>query len=610
MSGEEIKTPELLSQDNSPASLEIPAIDTGDNTLCDLWNPEESEKEQTLPALEKMLLERGFVSREQLQQVHDQNKNAPDSHIGRILVEMNLISEADLLLCVADQYNLPFLRVQKEMLDPQAFKLLDKNFIEKHSVLPVAFDANKLIVAITDPANIFLIDEIQRKVNMPLLLRLTPSKDIQNLLKTLEGESIEYNVDEITRKHDNLDIEFVESSEEDVSNLKRAASDSPIIKFVNYIIVRAVKDKASDIHIEPGETELVVRFRIDGILFDQMTCPQYMQAAIVSRIKIMSNLDIAERRLPQDGRIRIKIEKNKVDLRISILPSSWGEKVVIRILDTGQKKLTLLDLGLDQDSFQIFNTQIKAPHGIILVTGPTGSGKSTTLYACLQEMDHKKINIITVEDPVEYQLPRITQVQAFEKIGLTFASALRSFLRQDPDVIMVGEIRDEETARIAIQASLTGHLVLSTLHTNDAPSSITRLINIGIEPYLIAASLNAILAQRLVRRICENCKTLYEPEPEGMGYIKSYGYDCDKFYKGAGCDDCRDTGFQGRIGLYELLTVDDVYKDIITKNPMVTEIRRLCKERGMISLRDDGFRKVKDGLTTIKEVMRVTESTL
>jgi type IV pilus assembly protein PilB len=610
MSGEEKPIQELISHDNSPVSVENAAADTEDNTLCDLWNPEENEKEQSLPALEKMMLERGLVSREQLQQVHDQNQNAPDSHIGRILVEMKLISEVDLLRCIADQYNLPFLRVRKDMLDPRAFKLLDKNFIEKHNVLPISFDANKLIVAITDPANIFLIDEIQRKVNMPLLLKLTPSKDIHNLLKTLEKESLEYNVDEITRKHDNLDIEFVENSEEDVSNLKRAASDSPIIKFVNYIIVRAVKDKASDIHVEPGETELIVRFRIDGILFDQMKCPQYMHPAIVSRIKIMSNLDIAERRLPQDGRIRMKIEKHKVDLRISVLPSSWGEKVVIRILDTGQKKLTLLDLGLDQDEFQMFRAQIKAPHGIILVTGPTGSGKSTTLYACLQEMDFQKTNIITVEDPIEYQLPRITQVQAFEKIGLTFASALRSFLRQDPDVIMVGEIRDEETARISIQASLTGHLVLSTLHTNDAPSSITRLVNIGIEPYLIAASLNAILAQRLVRRICDNCKTLYEPEPESMGYIKSYGYDCQEFYKGAGCDDCRDTGFQSRIGLFELLIVDDVYKDIITKNSTVTEIRRTCKERGMISLRDDGFRKVQAGLTTIKEVMRVTESTL
>ncbi len=609
MSGEEMSTQELVSHDNAPASAESPAADTGDNTLCDLWNPEENDKDQTLPALEKMLLERGLVSREQLQQVHEKNQNAPDSHIGRILVEMKLISEVDLLRCVADQYHLPFLRVQKNMIDPQAFKLLDKNFIEKNCVLPVAFDGNKLIVAITDPANIFLIDEIQRKVNMPLLLRLAPSKDIQNLLKTMEGESLEYNVEEITRKHDNLDIEFVESTEEDLSNLKRAASDSPIIKFVNYVIVRAVKDKASDIHIEPGETELIVRFRIDGILFDQMKCPQYMHPAIVSRIKIMSNLDIAERRLPQDGRIQMKIEKHKVDLRISILPSSCGEKVVIRILDAGQKQLTLLDLGMDQKDFQAIREQIKQPHGIILVTGPTGSGKSTTLYACLQEMDYEKTNIITVEDPVEYHLPRITQVQAFEKIGLTFSAALRSILRQDPDIIMVGEIRDEETARIAVQSSLTGHLVLSTLHTNDAPSSITRLINIGIEPYLISASTNAILAQRLVRRICEQCKTEIEPDAESLGFMKTYNYDCQKIYKGAGCDDCRNTGYQSRLGLYELLIVNEAVKDLINTDPTVTQLQRLCKEKGMVTLREDGFRKVRQGFTTVKEVMRVTENT-
>jgi type IV pilus assembly protein PilB len=324
----------------------------------------------------------------------------------------------------------------------------------------------------------------------------------------------------------------------------------------------------------------------------------------------MANLDIAERRLPQDGRIRVNVHGRAIDMRVSTLPTAHGEKVVIRILDTGLTRLSLSDLGMDPDSQEIINQHIHQPHGIILVTGPTGSGKSTTLYACLRIMDRARLNISTVEDPVEYQLAGIAQVQVHERIGMTFAAALRSLLRQDPDVIMVGEIRDQETARIAVQASLTGHLVLSTLHTNDAPSSITRLINIGVESYLIAASTNAILAQRLVRRICKHCKEPYTPKPEEAGFIEMYGFDAQALVHGAGCDQCRHTGFSGRAGIYELLTIDDTYRDIITKAPTVTELRRLCKERGMINLREDGFRKVNQGVTTIDEVMRVTQAVI
>jgi type IV pilus assembly protein PilB len=304
------------------------------------------------------------------------------------------------------------------------------------------------------------------------------------------------------------------------------------------------------------------------------------------------------------------MNKRRVDMRVSTIPACHGEKVVIRILDVGSNQLRLLDLGMDPDCLEILNHQVNQPHGIVLVTGPTGSGKSTTLYAALRTMEIQRMNISTVEDPVEYQMDGITQIQVHEKIGMTFAAALRSLLRQDPDVIMVGEIRDEETARIAIQASLTGHLVLSTLHTNDAPSSITRMINIGIESYLIAASTNAILAQRLVRKICPHCKGPYEPEAEHIGFIEMYGFNSKNMFCGSGCEHCRHTGFSGRMGLYELLVIDDTYRDIIIKNPTVTELRRICKERGMVSLRDDGFRKVQAGLTTIDEVMRVTESTV
>jgi type IV pilus assembly protein PilB len=318
-------------------------------------------------------------------------------------------------------------------------------------------------------------------------------------------------------------------------------------------------------------------------------------------------MDIAERRLPQDGRIRVVVHRRNVDMRVSTLPTSHGEKVVIRILDTGQTQRTLSELGFEPDSLAILEHQISRPHGIVLVTGPTGSGKSTTLYAALRSMDIQRLNVSTVEDPVEYQLDGVNQVQVHDRIGMSFSAALRSLLRQDPDVIMVGEIRDGETARIAVQASLTGHLVLSTLHTNDAPSSITRLINIGIESYLIAASTNMVLAQRLVRRTCKHCKAPFTPAPEEAAFMQMYGFNADNLVRGKGCEQCRHTGYAGRVGIYEILVVDDAYRDIISQNPSVNELRRLGKERGMVSLREDGFRKVLSGLTTVDEVMRVTE---
>jgi type IV pilus assembly protein PilB len=338
--------------------------------------------------------------------------------------------------------------------------------------------------------------------------------------------------------------------------------------------------------------------------------PHHMHAAIISRLKIMSNLDISERRLPQDGRIRAMVHGRKLDLRLSTLPTAQGEKAVMRILDTRSIQVKLEELGLDPDALLIWKHQIDNPHGIILVTGPTGSGKTTTLYASLGQMDMAKLNISTVEDPVEYHLNGVTQVQTHERIGMTFSAALRSLLRQDPDVIMLGEIRDAETARIAIQASLTGHLVLSTLHTNDAPSSITRLINIGVEPYLIGAAVNATLAQRLVRKICSHCKDLTAPSEHIVDHLAMHGISPEQVYAGKGCDKCRNTGYSGRIGLYEMLILDDMMRDKIASNPSVTELRRMCVERGMVTLREDGFKKVALGMTTVDEVLRVTESTI
>jgi len=583
---------------------------SGNSELFDLWQPDQHQQTKLPQSLDEQICQRTDISPEQLDRARSEHSKTPQKRIGQILLEMGAVKEEDLVACLAEQYDLPFVRLERETIDQEVVALLDRSFIESHNIMPLRIEDGKIVVGVTDPTNIFLLDEVRRKTGKQLILNVCSSSDIQNALENISQQAEKYQVDELIEGIETDDVKIIDTEEEDIADLEQAAGDSPVIKFVNYIIVNAVRERASDIHIEPGDKKLIIRYRIDGVLFRVIKPPYNMHAAIVSRIKIMSNLDIAERRLPQDGRCRVVIKGRNIDMRVSTLPSSHGEKVVIRILDTGHNKMTLDNLGLEPDMLDILKHQLVQPHGIILVTGPTGSGKSTTLYSALGIMDVEKLNLSTVEDPVEYRLNGVTQVQVHESIGMTFSAALRSLLRQDPDVIMVGEIRDEETARIAIQASLTGHLVLSTLHTNDAPSSITRLINIGVEPYLIAASTNAVLAQRLVRRICQHCKKPLEATEEQSNFLKLYGFDSNNIYKGDGCEACRHTGYQGRIGLYELLVIDDTYRDIITGNPTVTELRRMCKERGMVSLRDAGFRKVQAGLTTIEEVMRVTESTI
>ena len=436
------------------------------------------------------------------------------------------------------------------------------------------------------------------------------SDDITRVLTALkEDQQSNVEVDQIIAGVEEDDVEVVHAADDEL-DLEKMAGESPVIRYVNYVIFNAVKDGASDIHIEPGEKRLRVRYRIDGVLFEMMNPPHHMHSAIISRLKILSNLDISERRLPQDGRIRAMVHGRKLDLRLSTLPTAHGEKAVMRILDTRSIQVSLDNLGMDEDNLLLWKRQIDQPHGILLVTGPTGSGKTTTLYASLAQMDTQQLNISTVEDPVEYQLGTASQVQVHEKIGMSFAAVLRSVLRQNPDVIMVGEIRDAETARIAIQAALTGHLVLSTLHTNDAPSSITRLINIGVEPYLIGAALNAALAQRLVRRICQHCKVQTPPNSTMAHHLEMHGISADQVWDGKGCDKCRNTGHQGRVGLYELLLLDDFLRDRVASNPNVTEFRRICVERGMVTLRDDGFRKVARAQSTVDEILRVTESSI
>jgi type IV pilus assembly protein PilB len=569
------------------------------------------KKERARKSIEQLLLDRAQITEEQLAQARGVVAQTPGKQIAQVLLGMSAASESQILSAQAECLGLAFEVPDKSEIDSQAFALLPPDFISKNLVLPLRLDGKALVVGMSDPANVFLVDEVKRRTKRDCRVVVTPTADINRLVEQLTSSTAaDVKVDEIIKDMADDDVQLVETVKDDVTDLEKAGSESPIIRFVNFLIADAIKQGASDIHIEPKEKTLKVRYRIDGILFESMNPPHSMHAAIVSRMKIMANLDISERRLPQDGRIRTIVHGRKVDLRMSTLPTGFGEKVVVRILDNRSINVPLEDLGFSDNAMTIWKTQIDQPHGILLVTGPTGSGKTTTLYSSLRCMDGNQLNISTVEDPIEYNLPVANQVQVHDKIGMTFSAALRSLLRQDPDVVMLGEIRDAETARIAVQAALTGHLVLSTLHTNDAPASITRLINIGVEPYLISSAVNAILAQRLVRKICSNCREEYTPTDEMREFLTLQGFVSDKVYHGKGCDRCRKTGYSGRLGIYEMLVMDDHLRDMVTRNPDVNQLRKLCRERGLVSLREDGFQKVMKGQTTIDEILRVTENAM
>ncbi len=563
--------------------------------------------------LGQVLLNAGAINQEQLTTARSLVEKSPGKRFADVFLEMG-VDEVEVQQARSKISGVPFQRVElEESVDERYLNRLGLDYCLEYGVLPIRKNGSRLILGVTDPDNLPIIDEVRHRLQLPVKPVIICPKDLADFIegrKALAEEAQEENtVDEIIAGIEEDDVEVVQSKDEEM-DLEKMAGESPVIRFVNYLIFNAVKEGASDIHIEPMEKKLQIRYRIDGVMFETMSPPNHMKAAIVSRIKIMANLDISERRLPQDGRIRAMVHGRKLDLRVSTLPMVQGEKVVMRILDTRSIQVDLEDLGMDENTLLMWKHQISQPHGIVLVTGPTGSGKTTTLYASLGKMDRSKLNISTAEDPVEYHLNGINQTQVHDKIGMTFAAALRALLRQDPDVIMVGEIRDTETAKIAIQASLTGHLVLSTLHTNDAPSSVTRLINIGVEPYLIGSAVNATLAQRLVRRICDNCKTMVQPSSEVVDHLAMHGYNLTEVAKGEGCDKCRNTGYAGRLGLYELLVLDDNLRDKIAGNPNVTEFRRMCVERGMVTLREDGFKKVAAGQTTVDEVLRVTESTI
>jgi general secretion pathway protein E len=527
--------------------------------------------------------------------------------IGEILIRQKSISETDLLKALGTQFGMDFTpSIPVEELKTDFIETVPIQFLKKHRMLPVITADRSFIVA-NDPLLFQPIDDLKLLMDMKCAeVLLAPHSAILSAINFAYDMSRD-SAEQVIQDMKDEDSESIISAIAGTGDLLDDTSDAPIIRLVNLMLSQAVKDRASDIHIEPTQTSLKIRFRVDGILYDKLSPPKNIQSALTSRIKVMADLNIAEKRLPQDGRIEIKIGNKNIDIRVSTIPIAFGERVVLRLLDKTRILLNVSDLGMPNTSLKDFNRLIHSSHGIILVTGPTGSGKTTTLYAALSTINRADINIITIEDPIEYQIDGIGQIQVNPKIGLTFANGLRSIVRQDPDVILVGEIRDLETAEIAIQSALTGHLVFSTLHTNDSASSVTRIIDMGIEPFLVTSSVIAILAQRLVRVICDCCKEEYNPDPESL---ESIGLTPGilagrKIYRGKGCPACLNTGYMGRTGIFELMLITDEIQNLILKTSDANTIKKKAMEQGMVTLSRDGARKVMDGMTTIEEVFRV-----
>ena len=555
--------------------------------------------------LGSLLIDKGYLSPDGLQSALERQKQEGRKKLlGEVVVELEYCTEDQVVECLAYEYGVPYAKIEARLFDPKIIDVLPREYVEKNLVLPLFLIRGVLTIAVSEPSNLFLIDEIRGLTNLQVQIVAASAKDIRRMIATLPNSKV-FVIDDIIEDSENADVMLIEEAIEDIGDVEEIAGQSPIIRLVNYVIFNAVKEGASDIHIEPAERCMRVRYRIDGRLHKALEVPQHLLSAVTSRIKIMGGMDISERRLPQDGRVHVMLEGRKIDLRVSTFPATHGEKTVIRVLDTRAVSLNLEALGFAEDILEGFHRNIHAPNGIILVTGPTGSGKSTTLYAALNAISSMENNVCTVEDPIEYHLPLINQFQVQTKIGMTFSKALRTLLRQDPDIIMVGEIRDEETARTAIQAALTGHLVFSTLHTNDACSAITRLINMGVEPYLIGAALNMVLAQRLVRRICSKCRAKYEPARTIRKALERMGHDFPEFYKGMGCKACRNTGYKGRLGVHELLVISDEMRDAIVADPTIGNLRKIAVRDHMITLNHDGFRKVREGITTVEEIFHI-----
>jgi len=544
-----------------------------------------------------ILVEEGYISRQQLEDAKEDQK-INGERLGDILVKKGWITQSELTRAMAKQTGISAFDLSNYIIEPEVIGLVPEDISLKYKVIPV-FKMNYILtVAMIDPTNVFVIDELSRITSCTIEPVLADELAIRKAQDQYYGGA--GTIREIVNS---IDKEKLKDSE-------HMGEEAPIVKLVNILIVEAVQANASDIHIEPEEKFVGVRYRIDGVLNTHSFLPKDLQGAVISRFKIMANLDIAEKRMPQDGRIMMKVGTKDIDFRASTCPTVHGENVVLRILDKSSMTIGLESLGFPKAELQKFESVLAQPYGIILVTGPTGSGKTTTLYSALQKLNREDINLMTVEDPVEYQFPRIRQVQVNPKAGLTFAAALRSFLRQDPDVVMVGEIRDVETAEIAVQAALTGHMVLSTLHTNDSPTTFTRLVDMGIEPFLVSSSILAVLAQRLMRKVCSKCKEEYVPTPAILETLEIAGKDVSglKLFRGRGCQLCSNTGYKGRTGIYELLCVDIDIQDMILKKASADDIRDLAVKKGMRTLRQSAIEKMLAGVTTPEEVARVTQS--
>jgi type IV pilus assembly protein PilB len=550
-----------------------------------------------------LLIAEGLITEAQLDDAIAEQADT-GKPLGRLLIEHGIITEAELVRTLANQVGLEFIDLADRVVDPSVASLVSEGLARRYQAIPVAFEDNRLLVAMADPSNVFAVDDI----------RAMTGSEVKTVVAT--ASQILEAIDHLYRIDGDVDAVVQAAADEqaddlDLSSLNEVVEDAPIVKFVNMLITQATQDRASDIHVEPTEHDLRIRFRIDGVLHEVMRSPRSIQAGVISRLKVMADINIAERRIPQDGRITMKVQGRAIDLRVATLPTVYGEKIVMRILDKGQALLRLEELGFLPETLGRFENCYRKPYGAILVTGPTGSGKSTTLYAALNQVNEPDRNIITVEDPVEYRLPGINQVQVHNKAGLTFSSALRSILRSDPDIVLVGEIRDRETAVIAIEAALTGHLVLSTLHTNDAASTPLRLVEMGVEPFLVTSALDCIVAQRLARRLCEKCKEEYEPTEaelmaagwplEDIGPGESW----PKLYKAVGCPVCGRTGYRGRFALHEVMVVSEEIERLIIEGRSTEDIEKCAVMQGMLRLRDDGLRKVGMGHTSLEEIFRV-----
>jgi type IV pilus assembly protein PilB len=548
-----------------------------------------------------LLVQQGLITEAQLDAAV-QAQQGSGKQIGRVLIEQGAISETDLVRALARQVGLDFIDLSEHTIDPSVAAQIPENLARRYQAMPVAWDDDgRLVVAMADPSNVFAVDDIRAITGAEVATVVATAGQLQDAIDRfhrLDGE-----VDTMAQEAaDEL------ADPEDLANVNEVVEDAPIVKFVNLLITQAVADRASDIHVEPGERDLRIRFRIDGVLHEVMHSPKSIQAGVISRLKVMSEINIAERRVPQDGRMSLTVGGKPIDLRVATLPTVFGEKVVMRILDKGQALLTLDDQGFLPDVLGRYETSYRKPYGTILVTGPTGSGKSTTLYATLNILNEVHRNIITVEDPVEYRLPGINQVQIHSKAGLTFSSALRSILRADPDVVLVGEIRDRETAIIAIEASLTGHLVLTTLHTNDAASTPLRLVEMGVEPFLVTSALDCVLAQRLARKLCERCREQYQPSEAELveaGWPMEEIEDWPVLFRAVGCSACGRTGYRGRFALHEVMLVTEEIERLIIERRSTEDLKKEAVMQGMIPLRSDGLRKVHAGMTSLEEVFRV-----